>query len=446
MAEPIEPGRVRLVGVSRRFKVLHDKSSTLKEVLIRRQRAVYTEFLAVSNISLDIAPGESVGIVGRNGSGKSTLLKMLAGIIPPHEGTVETGGVVASMLELGAGFHPDFTGRENIFMNAAIHGIAEKAIAERIDEIIDFAEVRDFIDMPVRTYSSGMSMRLAFAVSSHVDPDILLLDEVLAVGDEAFQGKCLERMFAYRRRGGTIVFVSHDPNAVEQICDRAILIADGEMLDDGPPSRILATYHRRLAAAAAVTDETAADVEVLSLGTDDAPGPTTDDSTQTEDDPRQWGNQRALITRAELVGANGPQEAFVSGEEVAVHLTVQAVKQLVNPIFGVQIHGLDRTLCYETHSGLDQVSFPSLPAGSVVEVRFAIPRLHIHSGRFTVSMAVSDDGILCHHLERWLEFGVFSSAKGHGLIDLSGAWSLQLVTPGSANGPTVLRQHSERTS
>ncbi len=182
--------------------MIHDKSTTLKELFVRRKRATYSELWAVRGVSFDVAPGEALGIVGRNGSGKSTLLKMLAGIIPPHEGTVETGGTVASMLELGAGFHPDFTGRENVYMNGAIHGIDEKGITQRLDDIISFAEIEEFIDMPVRTYSSGMQMRLAFAVASHVNPDILLLDEVLAVGDEAFQGKCLERMYAYRRGGG----------------------------------------------------------------------------------------------------------------------------------------------------------------------------------------------------------------------------------------------------
>ena len=170
--------------MSRRFKVVHERNATLKETIIRRKRSRTTDLWALRGVDLDVSPGESVGLVGRNGSGKSTLLKMLAGIIPPHDGTIETGGTVASMLELGAGFHPDFTGRENVFMNGAIHGLSEKTVRDRLPQIIEFSELDEFIDMPVRTYSSGMQMRLAFAVAAHVSPDILLLDEVLAVGDE----------------------------------------------------------------------------------------------------------------------------------------------------------------------------------------------------------------------------------------------------------------------
>ncbi len=403
--------------------MIHDKSTTLKELLIRRKRATYSELWAARGISFDIAPGEAVGIVGRNGSGKSTLLKLLAGIIPPHEGTVETGGTVASMLELGAGFHPDFTGRENVYMNGAIHGIDEKGITQRLDDIISFSEIEEFIDMPVRTYSSGMQMRLAFAVASHVDPDILLLDEVLAVGDEAFQGKCLERMYAYRRRGGTLVFVSHDPNAVEQICDRAILISDGVVVDDGSPSTILATYHRRLADSAVGT--------ATAVGAADPP--TT--STSADESLRQWGNRRAVLTVAELLSNDAAHDGFVSGDPVTLRLTVRADDTIVNPIFGVQIHGLDRTLAYETHSGLDGVTFPEIPEGGSVTVEFTIPAMHIHSGRFTASVAVSDDGILCHHLDEWLEFAVFASSKGNGLVDLSGDWTMTTITAGELTPP-----------
>ena len=405
-------GGIRLTGVSRRFRVVHEKNSTLKELLIRRRRVAYTDLLAVRNVSLEIRPGESVGIVGRNGSGKSTLLKLLAGIIPPHEGTVRVRGAVASMLELGAGFHPDFTGRENVFMNGAIHGIDEKTISARLDEIVAFAEIEDFIDMPVRTYSSGMQMRLAFAVASHIEPDILLLDEVLAVGDEAFQGKCLERMYNYRRRGGTIVFVSHDPNAVEQICDRAILMADGQVIEDGVPSKILSRYHRLL------VEET-------------APGePAPEPAASHEDEEahgagEQWGNRRAVITRVDLLCEGEPRDAFVSGDQATVRMTVRAATDIVNPIFGVQVHSIDRTLVYETHSGLDGAAFEPIPEGDRFTIEFTIPSMHLHSGTFKVSLAVSDDGILCHHLEQWREFSVFAESPGHGMVDLSGEWSLQ---------------------
>ena len=239
----MEPGSIRLRGVSRRFKVVHERNLTLKETLLRRGRSKYTELWALKGVDLDITPGESVAIVGRNGSGKSTLLKMIAGIFPPQEGTLDVSGDVASMLELGSGFHPDFTGRENVFMNGAIHGMSERVVQDRFASIVEFSEIGEFIDLPVRTYSSGMMMRLAFAVAAHVDPEILLLDEVLAVGDEAFQEKCRGRIFAFRDGGGTLLFVSHDADTVKQVCERAILIDGGHIIHDGPSAAVLETYH-----------------------------------------------------------------------------------------------------------------------------------------------------------------------------------------------------------
>ena len=244
----MEPGHIRLRGVSRRFKVVHERNLTLKETLLRRGRGRFTELWALQDVSLDIEPGESVAIVGRNGSGKSTLLKLIAGIFPPQKGTLEVSGEVASMLELGSGFHPDFTGRENVFMNGAIHGLSEKQVRARFDSIVDFSELEEFIDLPVRTYSSGMAMRLAFSVAAHVDPDILLLDEVLAVGDEAFQKKCMRRIFDFRDAGGTLVFVSHDPHTVEMVCQRSILLNGGNVLHDGPSADVMLSYHELQAA------------------------------------------------------------------------------------------------------------------------------------------------------------------------------------------------------
>lgn len=235
-------GHIRLRGVSRRFRIVHDRSATLKETLIRRSRVEYSELWALRDVDLDIHPGDAVAFIGRNGAGKSTLLKVIAGILPPQAGTVETAGSVAAMLELGSGFHPDFTGRENVYMNGAIHGLRTRDVAARLPAIIDFAELADFIDMPVRTYSSGMQMRLSFAVAAHVNPDILLLDEVLTVGDAAFQEKCMRSIYSFLDHGGTLAFVSHSADAVSKVCNRAILIDGGCVLLDGAPDEVLSTY------------------------------------------------------------------------------------------------------------------------------------------------------------------------------------------------------------
>ncbi len=203
-------------------------------MLLTRSRQKPTDVVALEDVSLRLERGEAVGLIGRNGSGKTTLLRLLAGIIKPTSGRAETGGRIASLLELGAGFHPEFTGRENVYLNGSIYGLGRSYISEVMDEIIAFAELEHAIDLPVRTYSSGMYMRLGFAVAAHLDADILLLDEVFAVGDEAFQQKCFGKIFEFKRRGGTIVFVSHDAAAVEKLCERAVLLVDGQLEFDGP--------------------------------------------------------------------------------------------------------------------------------------------------------------------------------------------------------------------
>jgi ABC-2 type transport system ATP-binding protein len=408
MDEPA-PGQIRLRGVSRSFRILHDRNLTLKETVLRRRRTHSTELWAVRGVDMDVRPGESVGLIGQNGSGKSTLLKMLAGIIPPHEGTVEIGGTVASMLELGSGFHPDFTGRENVYMNASIHGLSERDVDERFDEIVAFSEIGDFIDMPVRTYSSGMSMRLAFSIASHVEPDVLLLDEVLAVGDEAFQRKCFGRIFEFRRGGGTLVFVSHDPGAVERVCDRALLLSDGRVLTDGTTQDALAVYHRRLANAG-----TAQESDVV----DDVPG--------SDEDERQWGNREVVITSSRLVGVDGPSDRFVGGDPLTIEMEVAAARPVETPIFGIGIHSVDGVLFYGTNTRLDELDIAGLDGTATV--RFTVPALPLHEGRFTVQMAVVsfDESTVYHWLDRWLEFSVFARGTGVGPVDLSGAWDIRV--------------------
>src|SRR5688572_24792335 len=243
----MRPGEIQVDAVSRRFVVRARETHTLKELLVARGRTGAQEVWALQNVSLAIAPGESVGLVGRNGSGKSTLLRLIAGIIKPTTGRVATGGRVGSLLELGAGFHPDFTGRENVELNGMLQGLTGARIRERFDEIVAFAELEHAIDRPVRTYSSGMTMRLGFAISAFLEADVLLLDEVFAVGDESFQRKCFGVIAAFKEQGGTILFVSHDASAVERLCDRAVLLQDGSVGFDGPVHEAITRYRRALA-------------------------------------------------------------------------------------------------------------------------------------------------------------------------------------------------------
>jgi ABC-type polysaccharide/polyol phosphate transport system ATPase subunit len=416
---PQTPGAIRLAGVSRRYKVVSDRNLTLKEMLLRRGgRTRGTSFWALRDINLEITPGESVGLVGRNGSGKSTLLKLLAGIMEPTEGTVEAGGSMASMLELGAGFHPDFTGRENLFLNASILGIPDREIGARFDEIVDFAELSDFIDAPVRTYSSGMQMRLAFAVASHVRADIMLLDEVFAVGDEAFQLKCHGRMHDFHRHGGTIIFVSHDASAIESMCDRVVLLEAGSVLMDATPREVMPRYHRLLADKGSRTpiDAEPADVSPPeALGSD-----------------KRWGSGVLEITGVRLLDAAGHAAgSFQSGELVVVEIAFAGRRPVRFPSVGVTIHSADGTLCYGTNTGRQKFSLDDEVAGGVM--RFTVPRLHLHEGRFAVTVAIgsNDESEVYDWLDRWLEFSVFASGGGIGIVDLAGEWEFH-ADPGTA--------------
>ena len=293
------PGAINVDGVSRRFVVRARESYTLKELLVERGRTGAQEIWALRDVSLAIAPGEAVALVGRNGSGKSTLLRLIAGIIKPTEGRVSSGGRVGSLLELGAGFHPDFTGRENVELNGMLQGLTRARIRERFDEIVAFAELEHAIDRPVRTYSSGMTMRLGFAIAAFLEADVLLLDEVFAVGDESFQRKCFGVIAAFKERGGTILFVSHDASAVERLCDRAALLREGTLAFDGPVHEAITRYRRALA------DDGAASLQ------DGAP---------------RTGSGEARLERARLVAANGEErDRFLAGEPFGLEVTLSGV-------------------------------------------------------------------------------------------------------------------------
>jgi ABC-type polysaccharide/polyol phosphate transport system ATPase subunit len=243
-APPNRHVRVIFQDIVQRYRVIHERPDTLRETFAHlfRKRTSYYDFEALKGISFTIGDGEVVGIVGRNGSGKSTILKIMAGVYRPTAGLVKVSGKVAALIELGAGFHAELTGRENILINGLLLGLSVREIRERERQIVDFAELGEFMDSPIKQYSSGMYMRLAFAVATEVDPDILLIDEILAVGDAPFQQKCMARIDDYRRRGKTIVFVSHNPASVLKICSRCLLIHEGKIAEDGPPEQVLSRY------------------------------------------------------------------------------------------------------------------------------------------------------------------------------------------------------------
>jgi len=295
----VTPGRIVVDRVSRTFRVYPKAQRTLKDVFVSRGKSGARDVQALRDVSLSVEPGDAVGLVGRNGSGKTTLLRLISGIIKPTTGRIETGGRIASLLELGAGFHPDFSGRENVYLNGSIHGLSRARVREVMDEIVAFAELEQFIDLPVRTYSSGMFMRLGFSVAAHIQSDVLLLDEVFAVGDEQFQRKCFGKIAEFKNRGGTILFVSHDAQAVERLCDRAVLLRQGEVAFAGETREAIAAY-RRLLAADSNPDELEAGL-------------------------KEWGSGEARIVAAQLLDDDGDERVqLAAGEAATVRLVVSA--------------------------------------------------------------------------------------------------------------------------
>jgi ABC-type polysaccharide/polyol phosphate transport system ATPase subunit len=393
----VSGGAVSAEGVSRRFRVRAHEARTLKELVLSPRRGRGTDVWALRDVSLAIGGGEAVGLVGRNGSGKTTLLKLLSGILKPTAGRVSVDGRVGSLLELGAGFHPDFTGRENVFLNGAIHGLTRAQVRERMDEIVAFAELEDAIDLPVRTYSSGMTMRLGFAVAAHVEADLLLLDEVFAVGDEAFQRKCFGKIFEFKQRGGTMVFVSHDASAVERLCDRAILLRGGRVEFDGPTEEAILRYHRLLAA-----DE---DPEERGAGL------------------REWGSGEARVEGVELVGEDGVARGqFLAGEAATLRLRLVAARRLPPPRLAWELRAKGGILLA---AGNVDTADHGWSDGEPLPLRFEIDRLPLADGRFTVRLALTDpeSGRLLHHLDEAASFLVYPDGGERGVVRVDGRWT-----------------------
>jgi lipopolysaccharide transport system ATP-binding protein len=391
----MQPGAISADGVSRRFLVRARDTQTLKELLVARGRTGAQEVWALRDVSLAIAPGEAVGLVGRNGSGKSTLLRLIAGIIKPTGGTVAAEGRVGSLLELGAGFHPDFTGRENVELNGALQGLSRARIRERFDEIVAFAELEHAIDRPVRTYSSGMTMRLGFAIAAFLEADVLLLDEVFAVGDESFQRKCFGVISAFKQRGGTILFVSHDASAVERLCDRAVLLRGGRVGFDGPVHEALARYRRALAE----DDEHAPSAE---------PG------------VRSGG---AEIGGARLLDATGvPADRFLAGDPIVLELEVVAETALPGASVHVELRDAAGLLVADDRVALADLGWDGAAGRLPVRLTLAEPPLQF--GRFRLAVAlVAGDGRLVHRVDEGLPLLVYPDGESRGLVRLEGTWS-----------------------
>ena len=327
---------IEVSGVKKSFKVFYDKGRSLKEKVLFRKRNEYEERWVLKGIDFEVKKGETVGLVGRNGCGKSTTLKMLTRIIYPTEGNIEIKGRVSSLIELGAGFHPDLTGRENIFINASIFGLTHEEIERRLSQIIEFSELEEFIDNPIRTYSSGMYMRLAFAVAINVDADILLIDEILGVGDVNFQQKCFDKLKEIKKNGTTIVIVSHSMDQVRQICDRGIWIEEGKIVEDGPAKMVVKHYLESMEDER-IRKETHI-VEKRDLPVPRGGFPATIRS----------GTQRMHFVETSINSRKEGYSQIKMDEEINLHCTYQAVEEKIDYRLMMSIIRNDGVCCYGT--------------------------------------------------------------------------------------------------
>jgi ABC-type polysaccharide/polyol phosphate transport system ATPase subunit len=398
----IRPGEIRVEHASRHFKVYPREARRLKDLVVARGRARGQDVIALEDVSFQVEPGSAVGLVGRNGSGKTTLLRLISGIIKPTSGRADAGGRVGSLLELGAGFHPDMTGRENVFLNGSIHGLKRAYIREQLDEIVAFAGLEDRIDHPVRTYSSGMYMRLGFAIAAHIDADILLLDEVFAVGDEQFQRKCFGKIFEFKQRGGTIVFVSHDAAAVERLCDRAILLRDGNVEFDGPTHDAIVRY-RRLLAADRDPDERGAGL-------------------------KEWGTGEARIEDVVLLGPDGEERTqFLGGEPMVLRLRVVAERAVSPPRLSFEVRDESGLLLAGGGQPTDELGWDE--STTTLTIRFEVEQLPLADGRFHVRLGLTDASgdRLYHWLDDALVFVVYPAGDERGAVRLEGRWSAEEI-------------------
>jgi ABC-2 type transport system ATP-binding protein len=393
------PTVITVENVTKSFRLYSERNQSLKATIMRGRRAGYEEFLALDDVSAEVAQGTTVGFIGENGSGKSTLLKCMARIIRPDSGRITVDGKVSALLELGAGFHPELSGRENVYLNGTILGLSTRELDRKFDEIVGFAGLERFIDSPVKNYSSGMYVRLGFSVAINVDPDVLLVDEVLAVGDEQFQNRCAEKFADLRAAGKTIVLVSHSLGSVRAMCDHVVWLAHGRVRRAGHASEVLDEY-----------------VGEMREGRDDPSGSGT-----------RWGSGEAQIVKMELIGPDGQATTRVrTGDEVRLRLKYVAHEPIPQPVFGVALHTLEGV--HVTGPNTREAGLVPDQIHGEGQIDLHIPRLMLLPGTYDVSASLVDHEIL-HFFDfhqRGLRFDVDPGLPHEtygGVVSLGGDWT-----------------------
>ena len=394
--------------MSKRFTLYHRGGSGLKDRLVGLvggRREARETFWALRDVGFEVPRGETLGLIGHNGCGKSTLLQIIAGILEPDAGTVTTSGRITSLLELGAGFSPDLSGRDNVFLNASLHGVPAAVIRAKFDEIVAFAELGRFIDTPVRNYSSGMYMRLGFSVAAHLDPEIVLVDEALAVGDESFQRKCLRKIQQFQADGVTVIIVSHDLLLVERLCSRACLLQRGELVAVGPAADVISRYHQIAAASGEVAGE------------------------------YRWGSREIEIPRVRLLDdQDRPLTSLRTGETLTIAFDYRAAAPVSRPVFGLAVYHEDGTHLTGPNTRTGGLAVPDVSGEG--EVRYTIEHLPLLPGRYVVSVSAYDYHLVepLDHRERVATFTVTEGGtlERFGKVTLGGSWRL---LPAAAGEP-----------
>lgn len=418
---------IEVHNITKKFKVYLDKGHTLKERTLFSKRRKFENREVLKGISFEVKKGEAIGLIGHNGCGKSTTLKMLTKIMYPDSGTIEMKGRVSSLIELGAGFHPDMSGRENIYINASIFGLTKKEIEERIDDIIAFSELEDFIDNPVRTYSSGMYMRLAFAVAINVDADILLIDEILAVGDVAFQAKCFNRLRQIKSEGTTIVIVSHSLSQLELICDRSIWIHDGVIKEEGAPFDVHPKYMSFMAGntlthskdkkeSSKAEESSQADKEEKTDKSESA------EKAKTENENR-WGSGEIVIKNVTVTDDQGEErDTFLNTESIHILINYDNPGRIDNSVVGVAIYRDDKVHIYGTNTLIDMSRTLKLKDNGTISL--VMNRVPVNAGNYIFDLAFhKPDGF---NYDYWRD--VFrlkiNNVKGEtGMVSIEHSWN-----------------------
>lgn len=382
---------------------------------------------ALSGVSFQVSRGETFGVIGANGSGKSTLLKLVAGILKPSAGRLAVDGKVSALIELGAGFHPEISGRENVVINGVMLGLTKKEIEKKLPEIVAFSGLQDFIDQPVKTYSSGMYVRLGFAVAVHVDPDILVVDEVLAVGDEAFSRRCLDTIGEFSTRGKTIFFVSHSLVLVEELCDRVLYLEGGKLKGVGEPREMLAAYRLDVAAGEGerLAREHVSDQETLRAEVS-APSPA--EPAQPEGRPRRWGDRSVSITACRLLDASGVERySFRSGETLVIEIEASPARPLDDFVFGIGFFTPEDVCVHGSNTDID--GFEPGTFAFPARVRVTLPRCDLGAGTYLLDVAVhSRRGTPYDYWRGACRFAVTSPARDAGVYRPEHRWSFDGVT------------------